>query len=85
MLCKFKVYHVLTALLRWLSSLKKSVCNAEDIGSIPGLGRFPRRRKWQTTPDSYLENLIDRGAWQAISPRGRKRVARNLVTKQQQQ
>ena len=25
-------------------------CNAGDLGSIPGLGRFPRRRKWQPTP-----------------------------------
>ena len=24
--------------------------NIRDTGSIPGLGRFPRRRKWQPTP-----------------------------------
>ena len=29
---------------------KESVCNAEDLGSILGLGRFPWRRKWQPTP-----------------------------------
>ena len=23
---------------------------AEDVGSIPGLGRFPWRRAWQSTP-----------------------------------
>ena len=32
------------------SDSKVSVCNAGDLGSIPGLGRFPRRRKWQPTP-----------------------------------
>ena len=32
------------------SEVKASVCNAGDLGSIPGLGRFPWRRKWQPTP-----------------------------------
>ena len=27
-----------------------SACNAGDLGSIPGLGRFPWRREWQPTP-----------------------------------
>ena len=29
---------------------KASVYNEGDLGSIPGLGRFPWRRKWQSTP-----------------------------------
>ena len=29
---------------------KESVCNAGDLGSIPGLGKFPWRRAWQPTP-----------------------------------
>ena len=29
---------------------KESVCNVRDLGSIPGLGRFPWRRAWQHTP-----------------------------------
>ena len=29
---------------------KESACNAEDLGSIPGLGRSPWRRAWQPTP-----------------------------------
>ena len=29
---------------------KASACNAGDTGSIPGLGRFPWRRKWQPIP-----------------------------------
>ena len=29
---------------------KQSACNAGDVGSIPGLGRFPWRREWPPTP-----------------------------------
>ena len=29
---------------------RASAYNAGDSGSIPGLGRSPRRRKWQPTP-----------------------------------
>ena len=32
------------------SEVKASACNVEDLGSIPGSGRFPWRRKWQPTP-----------------------------------
>ena len=32
----------------WLS--EESACNVGDPGSIPGVGRFPWRRKWQPTP-----------------------------------
>ena len=32
------------------SHCKESVFNAGEPGSIPGLGRFPWRRKWQPTP-----------------------------------
>ena len=29
---------------------KESACNAGDLGSILGVGRFPWRREWQPTP-----------------------------------
>ena len=32
------------------SAGKESACNARDLGSIPGLGRFPWRREQQPTP-----------------------------------
>ena len=32
------------------SKVKASACNAGDPGSIPGSGRPPGRRKWQSTP-----------------------------------
>ena len=31
------------------SVAKESACNVGNLGSIPGLGRFPWRRKWQPT------------------------------------
>ena len=33
---------------------KESVCNAGDLGSIPGLGRFPWRRERLSTHSSIL-------------------------------
>ena len=32
------------------SAGKESACNVGDLGSIPGLGRFPWRREWLPTP-----------------------------------
>ena len=39
--------------------------NTRDMGSFPGSRRCLWRRKWQPSPDSYLRNPMDRGAWQA--------------------
>ena len=36
-----------------------------DAGSIPGLGRSPGEGHGNPLHYSYLENPIDRGAWQA--------------------
>ena len=46
---------------------KQSACNAGDLGSIPGLGRFTWRRAWQPNSSILLEWRIpmDRGAWWA--------------------
>ena len=44
---------------------KKSACNAEDPGSIPGLGGSSRERHGNPLQYSCLENPTDRGAWQA--------------------
>ena len=32
------------------AEVKASACNVGDLGSIPGSGRYPWRRKWQPTP-----------------------------------
>ena len=68
------------------SAGKESACNAGakgEVGSIPGLGRFPWRKNWQPTPvflpgESHGQrNLAGYSLW------GRKRVRHNLMTKQQ--
>ena len=43
-----------------------SAYNAGDPGSIPGSGRFPGKGNGNPLRYSYLENLMDGGAWQAI-------------------
>ena len=45
---------------------KESVCNAGDLGSIPGLGRSPGEGHGNPFQYPCLENPMDRGAWQAI-------------------
>ena len=44
---------------------KESACNAGDLDSIPGLGRFPGEGNGNPPQYSCLENSMDRGAWQA--------------------
>ena len=46
----------------YLIEIKASVCNAEDLGSIPGEGRFPGERNCYPLQYSHLENSMDRGA-----------------------
>ena len=36
------------------SAGKESACDARDLGSIPGLGRFPWRRERLTTPVQWV-------------------------------
>ena len=47
------------------SEVKASACNAGDLGSIPGLGRFPGEGNGNPLLYSCLENPMDRGAWWA--------------------
>ena len=44
---------------------KEFVYNAGDLGSIPGLGRFPEEENGNPLQYSCLENSMDRGAWWA--------------------
>ena len=55
---------------------KESACNAEDLGLIPGSGRFPRDGNSNTVQYSCLENPMKRGAWQA-TVHGVTRVGHN--------
>ena len=47
------------------SAGKKSTCNAGDLGSISGSGRSSGEGDGNPFQYSYLENPMDRGAWQA--------------------
>ena len=54
---------------------KEPACNAgdaEDMGSIPGSGRFPWRSIWQPTPVFSPGEPHDRGAWRATVHRAAK-------------
>ena len=44
---------------------KESACGAEDLGSIPELGRSPGEGNGNPLQYLCLENLMDRGAWWA--------------------
>ena len=44
---------------------EESACNAQHLGSIPGLGRSPEEGHGNPLEYSCLENSVDRRAWQA--------------------
>ena len=44
---------------------KESACNAEDLGSIPGSGRFPGEGNGSPLQYSCLGDSMGRGAWWA--------------------
>ena len=45
---------------------KESVCNAEDLGLIPGSGRSSGEGNGYLLQYSSLENSMDKEAWWAI-------------------
>ena len=47
------------------SEVKASACNAGDLGSIPGSGRFPAEGNDNPLQYSCPENPMDGGAWWA--------------------
>ena len=60
--------------LKRLSSSSSNAGNAGDAGSIPGLGKSPGEGNGNPLQYSCLENLMDRGAWQAIVPAVAKKL-----------
>ena len=50
---------------RQLSS-KELACQCRRCSSIPGLGRSPEGGNGNPLRNSFLENHMDRGAWQAV-------------------
>ena len=51
------------------SDFKESVCNAGDLGSIPGSERAPGEGNGNPLQYSCLENVMDRGSRQNTVPR----------------
>ena len=58
------------------SEVKASACNAGDLGSIPGMGRFPGEGNDNPLQYSCLENPTDGGGWWAIVHRVAKSQTR---------
>ena len=58
---------------------KESACNAEDLCSSPGSGRSPGEGHGNPLQYFCLDNLMDRGAWQA-TVKGVARVRHNFAT-----
>ena len=56
---------------------KKSSCNAGDPCWIPESRRFPGKGNGYPLQYSWLENPMDRGAWQAIHIMGPKELYTN--------
>ena len=57
----------LSGLPRWLSG-KESTCNAEDAGSVPGLGRSPGEGNGNPLHYSCLRNPKDKRCLAGYSP-----------------
>ena len=77
---RWNVFYSLLKLLGCLCSFpggsdgKESTCNAGDLDSIPGLGRYPGEGNGYPFLYSCLENSMDRGAWRATQSMGSQRV-----------
>ena len=48
-----------------VKNLPANAGDARDVGSLPGLGRSPRRGHGNPLQSSCLESPMDRGVWQA--------------------
>ena len=70
------------------SVVKDPPANAGEADSIPGFGKMPWRRKWQSTPvfllgESHEQRSLAGYRLAGYSLGGYKSVEHNLVTKQQ--
>ena len=63
-----------------VKNLPAKAGEVRDAGSIPGLGRSPGEGNGNPLQYSYLENPMDRGAWQATVHSGRKKSDTTQVT-----
>ena len=63
-----------------VKNLPANAGDVRDADLIPGSGRSPGEGNGNPLQYSYLENPMDRGAWQA-TVHGVARVGHNLATK----
>ena len=54
------------------AEVKNPPASAKDVGSVPGLGRFPWNRKWQPTLVFLPGKFHGQGSLAGHSPRGCK-------------
>ena len=64
-----------------IADAKASVYNVRNLGSVPGLGRFPGEGNGNPLQYSCLKNPLDRGAWWGYNPLGHKESNMTEVTK----
>ena len=50
-----------------VKDLSTNAGEIRNVGSIPGLGRSPGGRHGKSLQYSFLENLMDTGAWRAAA------------------
>ena len=53
---------------------KESACSVVDLGLTPGLGRFPWRREWLSTPVFWPGESHEQRSLVGYSPWGRKEL-----------
>ena len=61
------------------SDSKELICNAENLGSIPGLGRYPGEGNGYPLQYSYMENPHGRRSLMGYIVHGVQRVAKSSV------
>ena len=86
------VWYLIKVTLKWKGIIqrlshssvsKESACNAGDLGSISGLGRYPGEGNGNPLQYSCLENPMDRGTWWA-AVHGVARVGHYWATKERE-
>ena len=66
-ICRIKIFGA-----SLVAQMVKNLPTTWETDSIPGLGKSPGEGNDYILQHSYLENSMDRGAWQANSPCGHK-------------
>ena len=67
--------------VQWWLSKKESACNSREVSFDPRIEKIPGEANGNPLQCTWLGNPMDRGAWWAYSPWGRKRIGYDLVTK----